>query len=184
MSPCSSEIWIFRTNYFQSFRLRAGGNHSSLIHITNGVPCAVELICARFSTKLYYYNAGLVTTLRSFPSMNIYRRSWGRYQWIFFSLYFVSRGHEGSRLRRKNYKTGDGGGGEVSHRIMIATCSFFYIAINPFFTTKEFFPHPPRRMRDSQCILYMYIVCVCVCIRWMAKHDNWEAKRVPCVVIL
>jgi hypothetical protein len=67
--------------------------------------------------------------------MNIYRLSRGRYQWFIFSLYFVPRGHKGSRPKPKNYKTGGSGGGcgsEVSHWIMIATCSFLH-RNQPFF---------------------------------------------------
>jgi len=75
---------------------------------------------------------------------------------VYFSLYFVPRGHKGSRPKRKNYKTGGGGGCEVSHWIMIATCSFLH-RNQPFFTTKEFFPHPPRRKKLAVHTAY-YII--------------------------
>lgn len=136
---------------------------------------------------MYVYKLGALKH-NVVPSMNIYRQSRGRYQWWSFFLpqFCFERGHtrvQGQdektiqdrrrwRRRRQRGKSSDN------------DCHLFFFTSQStlFFTTKEFFPYTPHpwEERDLQCILCM---CVYIYIREMAKHDNWEAKRVLCVCV-
>lgn len=94
---------------------------------------------------------------------------------VLLPLFCFERAQGFKAKMKKLYKTS--GGSEVSHRIMIATCSFLH-RNQPFFYDWRIFPTPPEK--KETCIAYYIFIY----IQEMAKHDNWEAKRVLCVVIL
>lgn len=122
------------------------------------------------------------------------REHLSRSLWPAVSVSVVSRGHrvQGQKPRTEKRRRGKSSSAAaavvvvvvvvvvVAARVMIATCSFLHRNQPFFFTTKEFFPHPPRDESAEELAVHAHYVCrrdgqtwqsrgetgsVCVCTR-------------------